>query len=134
MSCVSQGHSAVTKSLTSDNGTSGGPFAISAAVVPGRILLETPFGRAGRGATLFCMGDLGAVWTSGNGGGEGSRGELDGDMLPGSCGIAVIAAMIEDGDFALVCVVFRAEQDRQRLLRRQRVQSSGCCTEGTSSW
>lgn len=80
--------------------TSGGPAAISAAFVPGRILrdaesfegCEEKFGincgAPGRGETGF-------VWSSAIGGGLGSRGELDGEldglvaMLDGTAPISI---------------------------------------------
>lgn len=92
-------------SLTSAKGINGGPDAISAALVPGRILLtalslifEIP---AASGNVLnggerpgklvfdnaFIGGDLRPIWTSGMGGGLGSRGEVDGDRAP------ILAAM-----------------------------------------
>lgn len=92
--------------LTSANGTRGGPDAMSAALVPGRILLVLPsssfvgsirpgeafpgFGRPGEAVLeeVFMVGDLGPSWTSGNGGGLGSRGELDGERA------LMLAAMI----------------------------------------
>lgn len=70
---------------------------MSAALVPGRILLVVPslsfvgsvrpgeilpgFGRPGEAVLdeVFMIGDLGPIWTSGNGGGLGSRGEVDGE-------------------------------------------------------
>ncbi len=69
--------------LTSDNGTRGGPTAISAALVPGRIRLTACWSyfavcsasvEASPGVAI--PGDLGPIWTSGNGGGLGSRCEL----------------------------------------------------------
>ena len=74
--------------LTSDNGTRGGPTAISAALVPGRIRLTACWSyfavfsasvEASPGVVI--PGDLGPIWTSGNGGGLGSRCEL-GDAGP----------------------------------------------------
>lgn len=73
---------------------------MSAALVPGRILLVVPslslvgsirpgdilsgFGRPDEAMLdeVFVIGDLGPIWTSGNGGGLGSRGELDGERAP----------------------------------------------------
>jgi len=64
---------------------------MSAALVPGRILLDAPWS----GATFSLsscvddgppvapwLGDLGPICTSGKGGGLGRRGEVDGDTLP----------------------------------------------------
>ena len=74
--------------LTSDNGTRGGPTAISAALVPGRIRLTACWSyfavcsasvEVSPGVAI--PGDLGPIWTSGNGGGLGSRCEL-GDAGP----------------------------------------------------
>ena len=82
---------------------------MSAAFVPGRILLVDPssglvgsaglgeiltgFGRPGEVvlAEAFMVGDLGPIWTSGNGGGLGSRGELDGERAP------MFAAIVSEG-------------------------------------
>ncbi len=71
--------------LTSINGTRGGPAAISAAFVPGCIL------RAALASKIPCSmavswipeespreGDFGPIWISVGGGGLGSRGELGG--------------------------------------------------------
>ena len=69
--------------LTSDNGTRGGPTAISAALVPGRIRLTACWSyfavcsasvEVSPGVAI--PGDLGPIWTSGNGGGLGRRCEL----------------------------------------------------------
>lgn len=74
--------------LTSDSGTRGGPTAISAALVPGRIRLTACWSyfavcsasvEVSPGVTI--PGDLGPIWTSGKGGGLGSRCEL-GDAGP----------------------------------------------------
>lgn len=96
---------------TSANGISGGPDAMSAALVPGRILLVAPssslvgsarpgeafpgFGRPGEAMLdeVFMIGDLGPSWTSGNGGGLGSRGELDGERAP------MLAAIVSEGEW-----------------------------------
>ena len=63
---------------------------MSAALVPGRILLDAPW----PGATFSLsscvdgppvaptLGDLDPICTSGKGGGLGRRGEVDGDRLP----------------------------------------------------
>lgn len=85
--------------LTSDKGTNGGPDAISAALVPGRILRVTPLSGLLRSASsgdvlprvggpgevefgkAFIVGDLRPIWTSGIGGGLGRRGEEEGDRV-----------------------------------------------------
>jgi len=63
---------------------------MSAALVPGRILLDAPWSGAAF-SLISCvdgppaapwLGDLGPICTSGNGGGLGRRGEVDGDRLP----------------------------------------------------
>ena len=76
---------------TSVRGTRGGPEAIFAALVPGRIRRDAPLSgnRAGprsfiSPADLSIPGDGGASWTSGYGGGLGRRGEDCGEMLPGA--------------------------------------------------
>ena len=84
---------------TSDKGTNGGPDAISAAFVPGRILRVTPLSGLVRSASsgdilprvggpgkvefgkAFMVGDLRPIWTSGIGGGLGKRGEDEGDRV-----------------------------------------------------
>jgi hypothetical protein len=72
--------------LTSPRGVAGGPAAISFAFVPGRIRLfesASPFSLLARPWTAATesanKGDFGPIWTSGNGGGLGRRGELVGD-------------------------------------------------------
>ena len=73
--------------LTSLSGTSGGPEAMSAALVPGLILLRSwapcfeGSAFAGPGAAGI-PGDLGGNCTSGKGGGLGRRGELVGEAAP----------------------------------------------------
>ena len=60
---------------TSDSSNSGGPSAISAAFVPGRILLSAAWSRL---LNSFCCSgeaDTGDSWSSGIGGGLGRRGE-----------------------------------------------------------
>lgn len=84
---------------TSDKGTKGGPDAISAALVPGRILRVEPssdlLGSTSSGdiwfkggspgddviGKAFMIGDLRPIWTSGIGGGLGRRGEEEGDKV-----------------------------------------------------
>lgn len=77
--------------LTCDKGINGGPTAISAALVPGRILREEALSLPFDAARNSCVsvpkdspteGDLGPICTSVNGGGLGKRGELDGDAPP----------------------------------------------------
>ena len=83
--------------LTSDSGISGGPEAISAALVPGRILREALWSREALSA--FCWtalppdpgdGDRGPICTSGNGGGLGRRGELAGETCPWRDGDVIV--------------------------------------------
>ena len=71
---------------TCARGTSGGPEAISAAFVPGRILLVEPSSglmlppsSLSLPAESPIVGDFGPICTSVKGGGLGSRGELDGE-------------------------------------------------------
>lgn len=69
---------------TSDRSTKGGPSAISAALVPGRIRLEAPLSSV---LNSFCCssvpgdGLLGPSWISAMGGGLGRRGELKGEAV-----------------------------------------------------
>lgn len=65
---------------TSDNSTSGGPSAISSALVPGRILRSAAWSRLLK--SFCCSGDAdtGESWSSGMGGGLGRRGEA-GDVI-----------------------------------------------------
>lgn len=63
---------------------------MSAAFVPGRILLVAPIsGFLTRPSSCSVpiaeapmVGDFGPIWTSVKGGGLGNRGELEGDMAP----------------------------------------------------
>lgn len=83
--------------FTSANGTNGGPDAISAAFVPGRILRIAPLSdfvvSLFSGTAALCsglkLGDLGPIWTSGNGGGLGRRGDLEGDTPPIGASIVI---------------------------------------------
>lgn len=89
------------------SGTSGGPAAISAAFVPGCILLAELASRILCSMAFSCSpdelndGDLGPIWISVGGGGLGSRGELGGRD-------------IEDGN------------SLQRFLRNKRLRRPGC--------
>jgi len=82
---------------TSVKSSSGGPSAISAAFVPGRILLDAPESAWLNPLSRPCssaeaaVGDLGPSWSSAIGGGLGRRGELDGDMaaMVARCGYSV---------------------------------------------
>lgn len=73
--------------LTSVNGFRGGPDAMSADFVPGRILLSAPcssFEVSSEPAVdvpwiALMPGEFGVIWTSVKGGGLGRRGELEGD-------------------------------------------------------
>ena len=59
----------------------GGPSAISSAFVPGRILRDAsaaPHGNLGEYSDR--PGDVGPLWSSAIGGGEGSLGEEEGDI------------------------------------------------------
>ena len=69
--------------------TSGGPSAMSSALVPGRIRLSAPLSRL---TTSLATGDLGPSWSSAIGGGLGRRGELEGD----SAEPAIISAVGEE--------------------------------------
>ena len=65
---------------TSDKSTSGGPSAMSSALVPGRILRSAAWSRL---LNSFCCSgdaDTGESWSSGMGGGLGRRGEA-GDVI-----------------------------------------------------
>ncbi len=67
---------------TSDKSTSGGPSAMSCALVPGRIRLSAAWSRL---LNSFCCSgdaDTGESWSSGMGGGLGRRGEA-GDVIFG---------------------------------------------------
>jgi hypothetical protein len=66
---------------TSDSSTSGGPSAMSSALVPGRILRSAACWRL-LNSSCCCSGDAdtGDSWSSGIGGGLGSRGEA-GDVI-----------------------------------------------------
>lgn len=70
---------------TSCISTTGGPSAISSAFVPGRIRLEAPLLRLSLLKNLSFSsysetpGDVGPIWSSAMGGGEGSRGEEAGE-------------------------------------------------------
>jgi hypothetical protein len=66
---------------TSDSSTSGGPSAMSSAFVPGRILRSAACWRL-LNSSCCCSGeaDTGDSWSSGIGGGLGSRGEA-GDVI-----------------------------------------------------
>lgn len=83
-----------TAERTCESGIRGGPEAISAALVPGRILRVEPSSVScdslspARPYESPTVGDLGPIWTSVKGGGLGSRGELEGDTPA--------AAMAED--------------------------------------
>jgi hypothetical protein len=59
----------------------GGPSAMSSAFVPGRILRDASAAPPGN---LFEYsdrpGDVGPLWSSAIGGGEGSRGDEEGEM------------------------------------------------------
>ena len=75
----------IMESPTSVKGTRGGPFAMSAAFMPGLILLKAPASN-GFGASWPCSlgigtGDFGPMlsWSSAMGGGLGRRGELEGE-------------------------------------------------------
>lgn len=85
--------------LTCDKGTSGGPDAISAALVPGLILLVEPSSVSVNGEKSWpspplspTVGDWGPICTSVNGGGLGRRGELEGDT---GAAVAVILRSTE---------------------------------------
>jgi hypothetical protein len=67
---------------TSDRSMSGGPSAISAALVPGRIRLSAACWRL-LNSSCCCSGDAdtGDSWSSGIGGGLGRRGEAGDVML-----------------------------------------------------
>jgi hypothetical protein len=77
---------------TSERGTRGGPEAMSAAFVPGRIRRAAPVSSpcswptscASASDNVLGDGEIGGSWTSGNGGGEGRRGELEGDAGAGA--------------------------------------------------
>jgi hypothetical protein len=69
---------------TSFRGTSGGPLSMSAALVPGLILLVEPLSILAVSPNGFWFesateGLLGPICTSVKGGGEGRRGELEGE-------------------------------------------------------
>jgi hypothetical protein len=67
---------------TSDKSTSGGPSAMSSALVPGRIRRSAAWSRL---LNSFCCSgdaDTGDSWSSGMGGGLGRRGEA-GDVIVG---------------------------------------------------
>lgn len=74
-------------SHTCDNGINGGPNAMLAALLPGRILRVEPSSDAGTPRSCSASfpndspteGDCGPIWTSVKGGGLGRRGELDGE-------------------------------------------------------
>lgn len=77
---------------------SGGPDAMSAALVPGLIRLVDPSSISVNGAKNWpspplspTVGDCGPIWTSVNGGGLGRRGELEGD----TAAAAVAAIFLE---------------------------------------
>jgi hypothetical protein len=81
--------------LTSPRGTRGGPAAISEDLVPGCIL------RPAFASIVLCSiegsvfeevreGDLGPICISVGGGGLGSRGELGGRVMIGSCMAVVL--------------------------------------------
>lgn len=74
-------HSTACRKRTSDRSTSGGPSAISSALVPGRILLSAAWSRELLNS-FCCSGeaDTGDSWSSGMGGGLGSRGDA-GDAM-----------------------------------------------------
>lgn len=69
---------------TSCSGTSGGPSAISSALVPGRMRRDAPVSteRVGNlpwSSNSDTPGDVGMVWSSAIGGGDGSRGDDAGE-------------------------------------------------------
>lgn len=69
---------------TSCRSVNGGPSDMSSALVPGLILLEAPLSTVPVGNLLLSSnsdtpGDMGPVWSSAIGGGEGSRGDEEGD-------------------------------------------------------
>ena len=77
-------------------GIKGGPEFMSADFVPGRIRRRGPEGgwgsegvEEGGGPVGPMPGDLGPIWTSGKGGGEGRRGEVEGER-----GAATAAAIV----------------------------------------
>lgn len=65
---------------TSERSTSGGPSAISSALVPGRILRSAAWSRLLK--SFCCSGEAGTgdSWSSGMGGGLGRRGDA-GDVI-----------------------------------------------------
>lgn len=74
------------KELTSCSSTKGGPSAISSALVPGRILraapvsiLLIPGNLAPCSSKSDTPGEVGPIWSSAIGGGDGSRGDDVGD-------------------------------------------------------
>ena len=59
---------------------SGGPSAISSAFVPGRILRDASAGPLGNlGGYNDRPGEVGPLWSSAIGGGEGRRGDDEGE-------------------------------------------------------
>ena len=59
----------------------GGPSAMSSALVPGRILRDASAAPPGNlGEYSDRPGDVGPLWSSAIGGGEGSLGEEEGDI------------------------------------------------------
>ena len=77
-------------------GIKGGPEFMSADFVPGRIRRRGPEEglvsegvEEGGGPVGPIPGDLGPIWTSGKGGGDGRRGEVEGES-----GAATAAAIV----------------------------------------
>jgi len=71
---------------TSDRSTSGGPSAMSSALVPGRILRSAAWSRLLK--SFCCSGDEGTgdSWSSGMGGGLGRRGDAGDAIAAGQTG------------------------------------------------
>lgn len=88
---------------------------MSVAFVPGRMRRRGPEGGLGssvvedRGPVGPIPGDLGPIWTSGKGGGDGRRGEVEGESGAATAAAIVKECEISRGgwDYVWVCVTYQ---------------------------
>lgn len=112
-------------SCTSDRSTSGGPSAMSSALVPGRILRAALWSRL---LKSFCCSGFatGDSWSSGIGGGLGRRGDA-GDAMAGRTG--------GRGYGASKCsmLLSRLRLDRRRAWQVRQGSAAGYASESPQS-
>lgn len=94
--CVNEQCSALRYSVSwkaesiSMSSVSGGPSVMSSAFVPGRILRDASAAPLGNlGGYNDSPGDVGPLWSSAIGGGEGRRGEEEGET-----GVAMVVLVV----------------------------------------